>query len=209
MLSVGCNHTYHIPDTRLKGGRGSWQLTAVSAVKSAIFSRISPGTNKIQRLFREIGTLSQWSRPPSSRSLNDVSCLFHCACVMSVNLPPAKRQSEDIVWRNRGISKCIIPTTSSIYFDLCSTILFPPTTRMFQTIIVASLAASAVAFRPAVMARPALTKVSMSAEGLAGQTSPLGFFDPLGLSAGKTDGEVKVRPALRISSCDEKPSVII
>jgi hypothetical protein len=63
---------------------------------------------------------------------------------------------------------------------------------MFQAVLIASLAASAVAFRPAVMARPSLTKVSMSAEGLAGQTAPLGFFDPLSLSAGKTDGEIKV-----------------
>ena len=68
---------------------------------------------------------------------------------------------------------------------------------MFQTIIIASLAASAVAFRPAPMARASLAKVSMSAEGLAGQTAPLGFFDPLGLSAGKTVGEVKVRKILR------------
>jgi hypothetical protein len=63
---------------------------------------------------------------------------------------------------------------------------------MIQTILVASLAASAVAFRPAVMARPSLTKVSMSAEGLAGQTAPLGYFDPLGMSAGKSDGDVRV-----------------
>ena len=33
---------------------------------------------------------------------------------------------------------------------------------------------------------------SGSAEGLAGQTAPLGYFDPLGLSTGKTDGEIKV-----------------
>jgi hypothetical protein len=63
---------------------------------------------------------------------------------------------------------------------------------MFQFVLIASLAASAVAFRPAVMARPSLTKVSMSAEGLSGQTAPLGYFDPLGLSAGKSDGDVRV-----------------
>ena len=63
---------------------------------------------------------------------------------------------------------------------------------MFKTALIASLAASAVAFRPAAFARPSMVKVSMSAEGLAGQTAPLGFFDPLGLSAGKTDGEIKV-----------------
>jgi hypothetical protein len=64
--------------------------------------------------------------------------------------------------------------------------------EMFQTLIVASLAASAVAFRPAAFARPTLARVSMSAEGLAGESAPFGFFDPLSLSAGKTDGEVKV-----------------
>jgi hypothetical protein len=64
--------------------------------------------------------------------------------------------------------------------------------KMFQTLIVASLAASAVAFRPASFARPTLARVSMSAEGLAGESAPFGFFDPLSLSAGKTDGEVKV-----------------
>jgi hypothetical protein len=64
--------------------------------------------------------------------------------------------------------------------------------KMFQILIVASLAASAVAFRPASFARPTLAKVSMSAEGLAGESAPFGFFDPLSLSAGKTDGEVKV-----------------
>ena len=71
--------------------------------------------------------------------------------------------------------------------------ILPTIPTMFQTIIIASLAASAVAFRPTLMARPSFAKVSMSAEGLAGQTAPLGFFDPLGLSAGKTVGEVKVR----------------
>jgi hypothetical protein len=63
-----------------------------------------------------------------------------------------------------------------------------------KTLIIASLVASAVAFRPASMARPSMNKLSMSAEGLAGQTAPFGFFDPLSLSAGKSDGEVKVIP---------------
>jgi light-harvesting complex I chlorophyll a/b binding protein 1 len=31
----------------------------------------------------------------------------------------------------------------------------------------------------------------MSAEGLVGSLAPVGFFDPLGLSAGKTAGEIK------------------
>ena len=70
---------------------------------------------------------------------------------------------------------------------------------MFKTILIASLAASAVAFRPSMAPRPSMVKVSMSAEGLAGQTAPLGFFDPLGLSAGKTDGEIKVSRVQRRS----------
>lgn len=63
---------------------------------------------------------------------------------------------------------------------------------MFQALIVASLVVSAVAFSPASFARPSLAKVSMSAEGKVGSTAPLGYFDPLKLSEGKTDGEVKV-----------------
>jgi hypothetical protein len=63
---------------------------------------------------------------------------------------------------------------------------------MFKTLIVASVVASVVAFRPASFARPTLGRVSMSAEGQVGSTAPLGFFDPLKLSDGKTDGEVKV-----------------
>lgn len=51
---------------------------------------------------------------------------------------------------------------------------------MFQTIIIASLALSAVAFRPAPMARVSLNKISMNAEGLNGISGPLGYFDPLG-----------------------------
>jgi hypothetical protein len=63
---------------------------------------------------------------------------------------------------------------------------------MFQTLIVASVVVSAVAFSPASFARPTLAKLSMSAEGKVGSTAPLGYFDPLKLSEGKTDGEVKV-----------------
>ena len=64
---------------------------------------------------------------------------------------------------------------------------------MFKVILVASLCASAVAFYAPSVARSSMTKLSMTARGLAGETSPLGFFDPFGLSSGKTDGEVKVQ----------------
>ena len=52
---------------------------------------------------------------------------------------------------------------------------------MFKTIFIASLACSAVAFRPASIARASMNKLSMNAEGLAGESGPLGYFDPLGM----------------------------
>ena len=51
---------------------------------------------------------------------------------------------------------------------------------MFKTIIIATLALSAAAFRPAPIARVSMNKLSMNAEGLAGESGPLGYFDPLG-----------------------------
>ena len=51
---------------------------------------------------------------------------------------------------------------------------------MFKSIIIATLALSAAAFRPAPMARVSMNKLSMNAEGLAGESGPLGYFDPLG-----------------------------
>jgi hypothetical protein len=93
-----------------------------------------------------------------------------------------------MIFRN---DRFVIFSTSTLSINRLSSFKPHPST-MFQAVLIASLAASAVAFRPAVMARPSLTKVSMSAEGLAGQTAPLGFFDPLSLSAGKTAGEIKV-----------------
>ena len=50
---------------------------------------------------------------------------------------------------------------------------------MFKSAIIASLAATAVAFNPTAT-RFSAAKLSMTAEGLAGQTAPLGYFDPLG-----------------------------
>ena len=65
---------------------------------------------------------------------------------------------------------------------------------MFRSILLAcTLAASAMAFGPAAtMSRMSNTKLSMSAEFLPGAVAPLGYFDPLGFCAGKTEGEVKV-----------------
>ena len=51
---------------------------------------------------------------------------------------------------------------------------------MFKSIVLASLAVSAVAFSPVAVSRASLAKISMSAEGLVGSTEPAGFFDPLG-----------------------------
>ena len=51
---------------------------------------------------------------------------------------------------------------------------------MFKIALIAVLAGSAVAFRATSVSRMSKTRVSMSAEGLAGATAPLGYFDPLG-----------------------------
>ena len=50
--------------------------------------------------------------------------------------------------------------------------------------------ASAVAFAPRASIR-AGSSLKMSAEGMVGALPPVGFFDPLGLSNGKTDEEMK------------------
>lgn len=52
---------------------------------------------------------------------------------------------------------------------------------MFKAVLVASLTATAVAFRPSSSSRMSMQKISMTAEGLAGSTAPLGYFDPLGI----------------------------
>lgn len=71
---------------------------------------------------------------------------------------------------------------------------------MFKCALITTLATTAVAFSPSRNVRlSSIKSLSMglvgsgSAEGLAGQTAPLGYFDPLGLSTGKTDGDIKVR----------------
>jgi hypothetical protein len=70
---------------------------------------------------------------------------------------------------------------------------------MFQTLLVASLAVSAVAFRPASSSsRVSVSKLSMSSEFLPGALAPLGYFDPLGLSKDKTEGECKVCQCINV-----------
>jgi hypothetical protein len=49
-----------------------------------------------------------------------------------------------------------------------------------KSLLIATIATSAVAFGPASLARPTMSRLSMNAEGLAGETGPLGYFDPLG-----------------------------
>ena len=68
---------------------------------------------------------------------------------------------------------------------------------MFKSLALATLVGSAVAFSPARISSVRQShKVSMSAEFLPGALAPLGYFDPLSLSAGKTEGEVrKIREA--------------
>ena len=63
---------------------------------------------------------------------------------------------------------------------------------MLKIVLIASLVASVMAFWPVLNVRPSLNRLSMTAEGLAGQTAPFGYFDPLGLSSDKSDGDVKV-----------------
>jgi hypothetical protein len=62
---------------------------------------------------------------------------------------------------------------------------------MFKSIVVLSIIASAAAFRLPSAAVRSTARVQMSAENLYGALPPVGFFDPLGLSAGKTDAEIK------------------
>jgi hypothetical protein len=49
-----------------------------------------------------------------------------------------------------------------------------------KSLLIATIATSAVAFGPASLTRPTVSRLSMNAEGLAGETGPLGYFDPLG-----------------------------
>jgi len=62
---------------------------------------------------------------------------------------------------------------------------------MFKFVALFSLLASAAAFQQSARPVAARSALKMSAEGLPGALPPVGFFDPLGLSAGKTDGEIK------------------
>eukprot|EP01038_Epipyxis_sp_PR26KG_P012155 gene12155-16275_t len=65
---------------------------------------------------------------------------------------------------------------------------------MLSTTILVSLLASGMAFNMnagKLLSTSGKTHLTMSAEGLVGSLPPVGFFDPLSLSAGKTDGEIK------------------
>ena len=109
--------------------------------------------------------------------------------------------------KEKALRKSILPTpqlllpsslsasSSSTYYRVFAT--FPSITAMFKSLALASLVGSAVAFSPArISAVRQSHKVSMSAEFLPGALAPLGYFDPLSLSAGKTEGEVrKIREA--------------
>jgi len=59
-----------------------------------------------------------------------------------------------------------------------------------QTILALSAIASVAAFSGMPASRKTFG-LKMSAEDMVGSLSPMGFFDPLGLSAGKTGGELK------------------
>ena len=61
---------------------------------------------------------------------------------------------------------------------------------MFKLAVILSTLASAAAFAPAIGATR-YSAMKMSAEGMVGQLAPVGFFDPLGLSTGKTPEEIK------------------
>jgi light-harvesting complex I chlorophyll a/b binding protein 1 len=61
---------------------------------------------------------------------------------------------------------------------------------MFKSFIALLIIASTASFRLSTTSR-ATAKVRMSAENFYGSLPPVGFFDPLGLSTGKSDAEVK------------------
>lgn len=67
--------------------------------------------------------------------------------------------------------------------------------RLAVLFLVSLIVSPVAAFAPRSFVQRA-SKLSMSAEDLAGALPPLGYFDPLGLSSGKTVEEVrKIREA--------------
>jgi len=62
---------------------------------------------------------------------------------------------------------------------------------MFKFAVILSTLASVAAFAPAGISATHSSAMKMSAEGMVGQIAPVGFFDPLGLSEGKTPEELK------------------
>lgn len=61
---------------------------------------------------------------------------------------------------------------------------------MFHTFVFATIIAVSAAFKP-FTAVPVRSGMKMSAEGMVGSLAPVGFFDPLGLSAGKSPAQLK------------------
>jgi hypothetical protein len=62
---------------------------------------------------------------------------------------------------------------------------------MFKSVIVCTVIASAAAFAPVSRMLRVSPKISMSSEFLPGAVAPFGYFDPLSLSKGKTEGECR------------------
>jgi hypothetical protein len=60
---------------------------------------------------------------------------------------------------------------------------------MFRTVLALSAIASVAAF--SAMPSRKVSGLKMSAEDMVGSLAPVGFFDPLGLSSGRTGGEVR------------------
>jgi hypothetical protein len=67
--------------------------------------------------------------------------------------------------------------------------------KMFRSVTIACIVATVMGFGPhASVARSSMTRtrLSMSAEFLPGAVAPLGYWDPLGLSKDKGEGDVKI-----------------
>lgn len=62
---------------------------------------------------------------------------------------------------------------------------------MFSITVLATLFATAAAFRAPVSSKISSRSLQMSAEDMVGSLAPMGFFDPLGLSKGKSDADLK------------------
>jgi len=72
------------------------------------------------------------------------------------------------------------------------TILIESNAKMFRFFVVSAIMASVMAFAPSAM-RSSRSALRMSAAGelASGATAPFGFFDPLGLSKGKSEADIR------------------